>query len=79
MLVFLVALLFDHEDGSSMLLRNMVDLYRTTRLHIPEDNSINSKSCENIKSSNYRVNSLLPCGLLREAVSSWTIYPGMLG
>jgi hypothetical protein len=47
---FLFGLFFDSEDGGDIFLRNIVDYQRTTWRYIPEDSTLRSNRCYNLKS-----------------------------
>jgi hypothetical protein len=50
-------LFFDPEDGGDMFLRKSGTTQRTTRRHIPEEDTLQNHRCENLKS--YMVTSCL--------------------
>lgn len=56
---WLLGLLYDPDDGESMLLRKFVKLYQTTRCHIARYNIRHSCRCENLISNEFMMLSIL--------------------
>jgi hypothetical protein len=74
---FLISLFFFPEDGSQMIMRNVVEFQRTIRRCDPEESTYRNHLCWNLKSYNYtdyfvRMKSVIYFSVHRiQTVSNW--------